>query len=556
MISKKERKLEYIEKGRDSFIDQRGKIENYKLPEKVNLIATISSKPNTMRSNHYHPIQQQKCLLVNGQYISVYKDLKKKNSVRITQVVNKGDLVITEPLVAHTMVFLKNSLFLNLVNGEREHKNYGKTHTIPIKLVSDEEKNYLFNHYKLNCRVCESKNLKRIVSLGFQPFANNLNKSKKDQKTFPLELNLCEKCKNVQLSIIPDFKNLFSKYLYKSSVSKSFSKHFEIAANDYISQFKLKKKTSFIIDIGSNDGVGLVPFKNRGFKKLLGIEPASNLAKESRKKGIKTLNNFLTLKSLKKISKKADLILASNVFAHADHLKEMAKCMIKLLRKNGVIIIEVQYFPFMLKDLTFDNIYHEHVNYWSLKSLIYFFSNINCKIFKCELIDTHGGSLRIYVSKNKNIKIQGSINKQISFEKKLGLSNDVLYKNFEFKIINIKNNISKNLEFLKKKYKRIIGYGAPAKASTALNYFGINDNTISNIIDDNHLKVNKYIPGTNIKIVSSKSIKKKQKCIVVFAWNMFEEIKLKNKDLSSLFINVRDLYDKNFIKKFKLNKFT
>ena len=109
---------------------------------------------------------------------------------------------------------------------------------------------------------------------------------------------------------------------------------------------------------------------------------------------------------------------------------------------------------------------------------------------------------------------------------------------------------------MKKKYKRIIGYGAPAKASTALNYFGINDNTISNIIDDNHLKVNKYIPGTNIKIVSSKSIKKKQKCIVVFAWNMFEEIKLKNKDLSSLFINVRDLYDKNFIKKFKLNKFT
>ena len=98
-----------------------------------------------MRSNHYHPIQQQKCLLVNGQYISVYKDLKNKNSLKITQVVNKGDLVITEPLVAHTMVFLKNSLFLNLVNGEREHKNYGKTHTIPIKLVSEQERDFLFH---------------------------------------------------------------------------------------------------------------------------------------------------------------------------------------------------------------------------------------------------------------------------------------------------------------------------------------------------------------------------------------------------------------------------
>ena len=209
--------------------------------------------------------------------------------------------------------------------------------------------------------------------MGFQPLANNLIKSNEEQKTFPLELNLCESCKNVQLSIIPNFKNLFSKYLYKSSVSKSFSKHFEIAASNYINQLKLKKNTSFIIDIGSNDGVGLIPFKNRGFKNLLGIEPASNLAKESRKKGIKTLNDFLTLKSSTKISKKADLILASNVFAHADNLKEMAICMIKLLKNNGVIIIEVQYFPFMLKDLTFDNIYHEHVNYWSLISLTYFF---------------------------------------------------------------------------------------------------------------------------------------------------------------------------------------
>ena len=556
MITKKERKLEYIEKGKDSFVDKRGKIENYKLSEKVNLVATISSKPNTMRSNHYHPIQQQKCLLVNGQYISVYKDLKNKNSLKITQVVNKGDLVITEPLVAHTMVFLKDSLFLNLVNGEREHKNYGKTHTIPIKLVSEQEKDFLFYNYKLNCRVCEKASLKRLISLGFQPLANNLIKSKKEQKTFPLELNLCESCKNVQLSIIPNFKNLFSKYLYKSSVSKSFSKHFEIAASNYINQLKLKKNTSFIIDIGSNDGVGLIPFKNRGFKNLLGIEPASNLAKESRKKGIKTLNDFLTLKSSTKISKKADLILASNVFAHADNLKEMAICMIKLLKNNGVIIIEVQYFPFMLKDLTFDNIYHEHVNYWSLISLTYFFSNLNCKIFKCELIDTHGGSLRIYISKNQNIKIQRSVKNQIAFEKKIGLSSDTFYQNFEGKIIDIKNNVTKNLEFLKKKYKRIVGYGAPAKASTALNYFGINNDTIKNIIDDNYLKINKYVPGTNIKIISSKSVKKKQKCIVVFAWNMFGEIKSKNKDLSSLFINVRDLYDKNFIKKFKLNKFT
>jgi len=550
----KKRKLEYIVKGQDSFSDQRGKIENYKLTEKVNLVATISSKPNTMRSNHYHPIQQQKCLLINGQYISIYKDLKKANSPRITQIVNVGDLVVTEPLVAHTMVFTKHSLFLNLVNGEREHKNYGKTHTIPIKLVSDEEKNYLFNNYKFECRICEKKNLNRVLSLGFQPLANNLSNKKNNQKSFPLEINICDSCKNIQLSIIPNFETLFSNYLYKSSISKSFTNHFIQAADKYIELFKLKKN-SFIIDVGSNDGIGLLPFRNKGLKNLLGIEPAKNLAKESRKKGIKTLNNFLNVKSLNKIKKKADLILASNVFAHADNLKEMAKCMLKLLKKNGKIIIEVQYLPKMLNDLTFDNIYHEHVNYWSLSSLINFFSNFKCNVYKSEIIQTHGGSIRIFVSKNINLKKDKSIRKQLTYEKKLGISKNITYENFEKKILFIKENFLKNIRYLKKKYKKIIGYGAPAKATTALNYFGIKDDIIEKVIDDNYLKINKFIPGTNIRIVSSKSIKQKQKCVLVLAWNMFDEIKSKNKELSPVFISIRDLYDKDFVKKFLANKF-
>jgi dTDP-4-dehydrorhamnose 3,5-epimerase-like enzyme/SAM-dependent methyltransferase len=545
--------FEYIVKGKDTFFDKRGKIENYKLTEKINLVATISSKPNTMRSNHYHPIQQQKCLLINGQYISIYKDLKKDNSPRITQIVNEGDLVVTEPLVAHTMVFIKQSLFLNLVNGEREHKNFGKTHTIPIKLVSEEEKNYLFNNYKLKCRVCDNKDLKRILSLGFQPLANNLSKKKDNQKSFPLELNICNNCKNVQLSIVPNFEKLFSKYLYKSSIGQSFSNHFIAASNNYIKNFKLKKN-SFIIDVGSNDGVGLMPFKNKGFNNLLGIEPAKNLANVCKKKGIKILNEFLTYKSINKIKKKADLILASNVFAHADNLREMASCMLKLLKHNGKIIIEVQYLPQMLQDLTFDNIYHEHVNYWSLTTLVKFFSDLNCNVYKSEIIQTHGGSIRVYISKNLGLKKDKSIKKQLLFEKRLGILKDIPYENFENKILLTKENFLKNIKFLKKKYKKIIGYGAPAKATTALNYFGIKDNLITKVIDDNLLKINKFIPGTNIKIVSSKSIRQKQKCILVLAWNMFDEIKSRNNTLSSVFINIRDLYEKDFIKKFLSNK--
>ena len=165
------------------------------------------------------------------------------------------------------------------------------------------------------------------------------------------------------------------------------------------------------------------PFKNLGYNNILGIEPAKNLAKLANKNKIKTLNGFLEKMNLKKLENKGNLIMASNVFAHSDKLKEMAECMIKLLNKNGVLIIEIQYLLNTLKDLTFDNIYHEHYNYWSLTSLLNFFVNFDVKIFKAEKIKTHGGSLRIFISKNKKIKIHKSVDKILTEEEKFVLKN-------------------------------------------------------------------------------------------------------------------------------------
>ena len=235
--------FEYIVTGSDPFIDQRGEINNFKLNEKINLIATITSKKGSMRSNHYHPVQQQKCLLIKGQYVSIYKDLLNKDSNRITHVVNPGDLIMTEPNVAHTMVFTKDSIFLNLVNGEREHNNYGKTHTIPYKLVDDSEREYLVDNYKHECRVCLNESFSRFVSLGFQPHPNDLLKSNKEDKYYyPLEINICKKCFNAQLSTKSNYNKIYSNYLYKSSVSKEFVNHFYKAALKYIDFFKLKRK--------------------------------------------------------------------------------------------------------------------------------------------------------------------------------------------------------------------------------------------------------------------------------------------------------------------------
>ena len=533
--------LEYIKKGEKEFKDERGKISNYELPEPINLIGYIDSKKNTVRANHFHPIQEQKVLLVKGQFISIYKDLLDKDSAKVTHVVNEGDLIVTKPNVAHAMVFTKDSIFLNLVRGEREHENYGITHTVKHVLVEQREKKVLIDNYKFDCRCCGNTKLKRVVSLGYQPLANNLlNNKNSNCELYPLEMNYCDNCHNCQLSVTVDSKKMFSNYLYLSSTSKSFRQHFEDATRKYIKDFKLSCKKSYIIDVGSNDGVALKPFKDKKFINILGIEPAKNLAKLSNKNKIKTFNGFLEKKNLNKIKKNANLILASNVFAHSDNLKEMADCMIKLLHKKGTIIIEVQYLLNTLKDLTFDNIYHEHFNYWSLNSLVNFFKKFEVTLYKAERINTHGGSIRIYIKKGKNIKVEDSVRELLKIENKFGIKDFKTYELFGKKVQKIKENVKKNIRSLKSNGKKLIGYGSPAKATTALNFFGISEE-IDFIVEDNKLKHGKFIPGVKIPIVNKKKVMDKNNNMIVLAWNFYKDIKNNNKDLSNNFVNIKDL---------------
>ena len=537
--------LEHVKDGKNLFIDKRGTISNHELTEPINLIGMIESKKGTIRANHYHPQQEQKCLFTKGQIIEIFQDILNPNSPKITQVVNEGQLSIIKPNVAHTMVFTKDTTFLNLVRGERDHENYGITHTIKHVFVDEKEKNLLLECYKFECRSCGNTNLKRVVSLGYQPLANNLlNKKEEKCDLYPLEMNYCNQCHNCQLSVAVNPKKMFSNYLYTSSTSKVFRNHFIEAAKKYSKEFKLNKKKSYIIDVGSNDGVALKPFLELGFKNVLGIEPAKNLAKIAIKNKIKTFNGFLEKKNIKKIKKNADLILASNVFAHSDKLKEMAECMFNLLSKKGTIVIEVQYLMNTLKDLTFDNIYHEHYNYWSLTSLVNFFNQFNAKIFRSEKVDTHGGSIRVYIKKDKKIKIEPSVKKMLKEEDNFGIKNFKTYQKFAEKVYKIRENVLINIKNLKKEYKIVVGYGAPAKATTALNFFGISKE-IDFIVEDNKLKHNKFIPGVKIPIKNKSNIKNKKNTLLVLAWNFYNDIKKNNSNLSENFVNIKDLETNN-----------
>ncbi len=546
--------LEYKILGGKSFADGRGRILNYELPEPINLIGHITSKRGSVRANHYHPIQEQKCMLLKGQYISVTKDLSDSVAQLEFRVINEGEIAVIKPNVAHAMVFMKDSIFLNLVRGERDHENYGVTHTIPYDLVDLHLADRILCTYKTECRCCGGSSLESAVSLGMSPLANSLLESADENaELFPLEMMHCPDCHNCQLSVVVPKTWMFDNYLYVSSTTASFRKHFEDAAIKYITEFNLDGN-SLVIDIGSNDGVFLRPMMERGIR-VLGIEPARNIAKVANENGIPTISYYMGsdemfLKSAQDIfnnnSFKAKLVTASNVFAHTDMLYSMTTEAFQLLDSDGIFIIEVQYLLDTIRDLTFDNIYHEHVNYWSVVSLVNFFNKMSLCVYRVEHINTHGGSIRAYV-KRKGCEIDPSVEMFLEAEKESGILDLQTYMDFGNRVAEIRKNVLRNIRLLKKEYAVIAGYGSPAKATTALNYFGINSDDISYIIEDNPLKMGKFIPGVNIPI------KGKDFCfqddnlpglVIVMAWNFFDEIRKNNQDLIDkgvVFMSIKDL---------------
>lgn len=547
------RELEYINKGGKEYKDNRGIIRNYELTEPINLIGYIESSKSSVRANHYHPIQEQKCLLLSGRYISITKDLAYPDASTEYRVIHPGEIAIIQPNVVHAMLFLEDSVLLNLVNGEREHKNYGITHTIPYILVDENEKNRLLGTYPCSCRACGGPSLKTVLSLGSSPLANNLVNSPTEYvDKYPLEVMWCEGCFNCQLSCIVPVEKMFDNYLYVSSTSPVFRKHFEDAADQYIRDFGLTSE-SLVLDIGSNDGIALRPFQERGIK-IIGVDSAKNICKIANKNGIPTMEGYFTSQIANLVQENfgsPDIITASNVFAHADDLIGIANTVFSLLKERGVFIVEVQYLVDTIRTLTFDNIYHEHVNYWSVTTMNSFFQRLGYNLFNVEHIDTHGGSIRCYISRNGVYPIVSTVGRFLQQEDLFRIENYGTYKHgFADRVERLKAIVRENIELLNSKYSRVIAYGAPAKATTALNYYEITNKEIHYTIENNNLKVGKYIPGVNIPIVSKEFAMNdlgedlSNTAVIVLAWNFFNAIVKANQDMvdrGATFLSVKDL---------------
>jgi 2-polyprenyl-3-methyl-5-hydroxy-6-metoxy-1,4-benzoquinol methylase len=382
-----------------------------------------------------------------------------------------------------------------------------------------------------NCRFCNTKLNHIFVSLGATPLSNAyLSKEQLHEKEilYPLDVFVCEKCFLVQVPEIATAEDIFGNYAYFSSYSDTWLRH----VKDYVEKivpFLGIKKDSFVVEIASNDGYLLQYLVAKGIS-VLGIEPAGNVAEVARQKGIPTEVSFFGVELAKRLvsqSKSADLIIGNNVLAHVPDINDFVSGLRILLKPDGVITMEFPHLMNLINGVQFDTIYHEHFSYFSFLTVKQIFASRGLAIFDVEEIATHGGSLRIYAkhNDNKTKKISPRVFELEKREIDSGYNRLNFYLDFKDKVKKTKRDILAFLVKTKKENKVIVGYGAPAKGNTLLNYCGIGSDFISYTVDRSPHKQGRYLPGTHIFIDKPEKIKEtKPDYVFILPWNIKDEI--------------------------------
>ena len=379
---------------------------------------------------------------------------------------------------------------------------------------------------KTACRICGGGSLVPILDLGAMPLANAFLKEEelsKPERKFPLVLCFCPKCGLAQLSVAVNPDILFRHYDYFTSASKPLAEHFIQSADNLVKRF-IKSKNDLTLELGGNDGVLLASIRDRC--RTLNIEPAENVAAASRERGVETLNEFFSSSLAERILKthgKARLIVANNVVAHVDDIADVFQGVKALLENEGAFVFEVHWVGNLIGEGGFDQIYHEHLSYFSLGALQYLARSLGLAIFDAELIPIHGQSLRVYVGRGFDANpAVGAILKQ---EKEFGLDRAEPFLRFAKRVEENKRGLFQLLSGLKKDGKTIAGYGAPAKGNTLLNYFGIDRKLLDFITDTTPAKQGLFTPGSHIPICPPEAIiKNRPDYMVLLAWNYADAI--------------------------------
>jgi SAM-dependent methyltransferase len=381
------------------------------------------------------------------------------------------------------------------------------------------------------CRFCGAGLQRTFVDLGMSPLCEtypspaDLNRG---EVYYPLHVYVCEECFLVQLEQYESAENIFSDYAYFSSYSDSWLKHADNYCNKMMTRIGLTGQ-SFVVEVASNDGYLLQYFVKRNVP-VLGIEPASNVAKVAVEKGVPTLVRFFGTQLAEELAGEgrcADLVLGNNVLAQVPDLNDFVEGLKILLKPDGVLTLEFPHLLRLIQRNEFDTIYHEHFSYFSMISTVRILEAHGLKVFDVEELMSHGGSLRVYAcrAESQTHDIEPKVRELIAEEQRAGLASVEGYDSFARQVKQTKLALVDFLLTAAQQGKSVAGYGAPGKSATLLHYCGIGKDLIEYTVDRSQYKQGRFLPGTHIPIYDPSRIREtKPDYIVILPWNLKDEI--------------------------------
>ena len=383
------------------------------------------------------------------------------------------------------------------------------------------------------CRACGNLLDICLVDLGKSPIANNYLINVEDIKTeewLPLRVLVCDNCWLAQTDYTIDPSKLFKNdYSYLSSTSASWLAHSRNHASFLIEKFKLNQK-NFVLEIASNDGYLLESFVSQNIP-CLGVEPTEYAAKISEEKHVPTYRGFYnpeTAQLIRAQHREADIIIANNVLAHVPNPTDLLTAIRQGLSVNGVVSLEFPHLVALVNGTQFDTIYHEHYSYFSLSTVVQLAEASGLKVIGADRLSTHGGSLRVYMSKYSScvdLPFETELQSLLIEEINLQVKSPLFYGDFQGKVIQIKSDLLGYIRKTKSEGLKIAAYGAAAKGNTLLNYLGLTSDSISFVVDKSPSKQGKYLPGSHIPITNEASIlKEKPDIVLILPWNLESEL--------------------------------
>ena len=390
----------------------------------------------------------------------------------------------------------------------------------------------MISNKKTTCRACGNKNLKSYLDFGKMPLANNLENTQIEAincKKFPLIVEFCDNCYMSQLSEVIDPEVLFGYYTYRSSINGGYKDHCRSMAESFKREFNLNGK-SFVIDIAGNDGALLKEFQEVIHCKTLNIDPARNLCQIAEKTfNVKSLPEFWNFWTAKKVLSKygeADLITATNVFAHVDDIENFLRGIKVALKKEGVLALEFPYLVDLIERNEFDTVYFEHLSYLGIHPVKAICEKVGLRIFDIEKFSIHGGTVRVKICHHESVrKEQDSVEMYLSHETDNAYDTFEKYENWTKIVESVITDFSSKIRELKSAGKKIAGFAASAKGNTLLNSAKIDSSIVSFIIDETPEKIGKFSPGTGIPIVHVDTLREESPdYLIILSWNFKQEL--------------------------------